>query len=76
MASVGLDINDKEDEIKKFVNSQFITASECMWRFFCFDVHGHDPSIQCLAVHEQNQQSVTFKEDNVAQALKNAQKTT
>ena len=76
MASVGVDIADKEDEIKKFVNSRFITASECMWRFFSFDVHGHDPSIQHLAVHEHNQQSVTFKENNVAQALNNAQKTT
>ena len=76
MASVGIDISDKQDEIKKFVNSRFITVSECMWRFFSFDVHGRDPSIHRLAVHEHNQQTVTFNENDVAQALKNAQKTT
>ena len=76
MASVGVDIGDKGDEIKKFVNSRFITASECMWRFFSFDVHGQDPSIQCLAVHEKNQQSVVFKKNNVETALQNAKKTT
>ena len=76
MASVGIDISDRQDEIKRFVNSRFITASECMWRFFSFDVHGRDPSIQHLAVHELNQQSVTFNENDVVQALKNAQKTT
>ena len=30
MASMAIEIEDKKDEIKKFVNSRFITASECM----------------------------------------------
>ena len=76
MASIGIDIVDRGDEIKRFVNSRFITASECMWRFFAFDVHGHDPSIQRLAVHDQNQQSVIFTENSVKQALESAKKTT
>ena len=76
MASVGIDTEDKGDEIKRFVNSRFITASECMWRFFTFDVHGRDPSIQRLAVHEHNKQSVIFKENNVVQALEKVNRTT
>ena len=48
---------DTVDEIKRFVNSRFITASEAMWRMFSFDVYDRDPSIQCLAVHEENLQS-------------------
>ena len=76
MASVAVDIADRGDEIKRFVNSRFITASECMWRFLGFDIHGHDPSIQRLAVHEHNQQSVIFKENNVQQALDNVKRTT
>ena len=76
MASIGIDIVDRGDEIKRFVNFHFITASECMWRFFAFDVHGRDPSIQRLAVHEHNQQSVIFKEDNVEQAICNVKRTT
>ena len=76
MASVGINIGEKGDEIKRFVNFWFITASECMWRFFAFDVHGRDSSIQRLAVHEHNQQSVIFKENNVEQALENVKRTT
>ena len=76
MASIGIDIVDRGDEIKRFVNSRFITASECMWRLFAFDVHGRDPSIQRLAVHEHNQQSVIFKEDDVEQAVRNLKRTT
>ena len=76
MASIGIDIVDRGDEIKRFVNSCFITASECMLRLFAFDVHGRDPSIQRLAVHEHNQQSVIFKEDNVEQAVHNVKRTT
>ena len=63
MASVGVEPHDKHDEIKKFVNSRFITASECMWRFFLFDVHERDPNVQCLAVLENKQHSVIFHED-------------
>ena len=44
-----------------FVNSRFITASESMWRFFKFNVHGRDPSVQHLAVHEEDKQTVVFK---------------
>ena len=76
MASMAIEVEDKKDEIKKFVNSRFITASECMWRFFGFDVHGHDPSIQRLAVHGHNQQSVIFKEDNIEHALQHVKRTT
>ena len=45
MASVALEPSKKRDEIKKFVNSRFITASESMWRFFKFNVHSRDPSV-------------------------------
>ena len=40
------DIKTKEqDEIKKFVNLQFITASEAYWCISGNDVHGREPSI-------------------------------
>ena len=31
-------------------------ASESMWTFFKFDVHGRDSSVQCLAVHKEDKQ--------------------
>ena len=63
------------DEIEKYVNSRFITASEGFWRICAFDVHGREPSIQCLAVHE-NSQIITFNERNPKAALSNPQETT
>ena len=69
MASVALEPSEKRDEIKKFVNSRFIMASESMWRFFKFNVHGRDPSVQCLAVHEEDKQTVVFKEDRPLEGL-------
>ena len=76
ITSVGVEPHDKHDEIKKFVNSRFITGSECMWRFFSFDVHGRDQSVQCLVVHENNQHSVIFHEDKPQEALGETQTTT
>ena len=64
------------DEIEKYVNSRFITASEGFWRICAFDVHGREPSIQCLAVHEENSQIITFNERNPGAALSNPQDTT
>ena len=76
MASVALEPSKKRDEIKKFVNSRFIMASESMWRFFKFDVHSRDPSVQCLAVHEEDKQTVVFKEYLPLKGLQKKRKTT
>ena len=81
MASVAMesDNGNKEgniDEIKKFVTSRFITSSEGCWRIFAFDTHGRDPSIQRLAVHEENLQMVTFNEGNPEEAISNPKNTT
>ena len=48
---------------------QFVTATESFWRICGFDVHGRDPSIQQLAVHEENLQMVTFNEENPREAV-------
>ena len=65
----------KGDEIQKFVNSRFITA-ESYWRIGGFDLHGRDPSIQRLAVHEENLQMVTFNEESPEEAIANPKDTT
>ena len=83
MASVSLGAEDegevqlKEiDEIKKFVNSRFITASEACWRIMGFNIHGRDPSVQRLAVHEENMQTITFNEARLEEAIANVKDTT
>ena len=57
------------DEIAKFVNSRFMTSSEGFWKICSFDTHGRDPSIQRLAVHEENTQMVMFNEENPEEAV-------
>ena len=42
------------DEINKYVNPRFYIASESFWQICAFDVHGREPSIQRLTVHEEN----------------------
>ena len=62
MTLVAVETSDKNDKIKKFINSRFITASECIWGFFAFDVQGRNPHVQRLAVHEEGRQTVIFQE--------------
>ena len=66
----------EQDKIKKFVNLRFITASESYWHISGNDVHGREPSIQRLAVHEENMQTVYFQENDVAGAITNPKNTT
>ena len=58
------------------MNLQFITASESYCRISGNDVHGGEPSIQRLAVHEESMQTVYFQENNVAEAITNPKNTT
>ena len=81
MASVAIEIRKKpskeqdgsdekeKDEIKKFVNTRFLTATEGYWRIFSFDTHGQDTGIQRLAVHEENTQTITFAEETLKMQL-------
>ena len=64
------------DEIHKYVNSQLVTASEAYWRIFEFDIHGQKPSVQCLAVHQKNSQTVIFGEAHPEEAIANLKQTT
>ena len=64
------------DEIIRYVNSRFISSSESFWKICSFDVHGREPSIQWLAVHEENSQIVTFHENNLEEAILHPKDTT
>ena len=83
MASVAMEVQDesqqnpkKVDEIIIYVNSKFMTASVEYWRIMGFDVHGRDPSIQQLVVHEENLQVVTFSAESPAEAIASPKDTT
>ncbi len=76
MASVGVQQTDSQDEIKDFVTSRWITPSTATWSTFEFPRHGQHPPIERLAVHEENQQKITFHEGEEEKALKRNHDTT
>ncbi|CAI9270649.1 unnamed protein product [Lactuca saligna] len=51
------------DEIKNFVDSRFICPHEATWRIFDFIIHYRNPPVQVLAVHLENMQNVTFRDN-------------
>ena len=69
MASVGAQKPDQNDEIKKYTTSRWITFSTASWNMFEFKTHDRYPSVERLAIHEENMQKVTFSTGHEEEAL-------
>jgi hypothetical protein len=54
----------KTNEIKKYLDCQYVFASKATWRIFEFDMHERFPTVECLQYHLPNQQMVLFDDDN------------
>ena len=67
---------EQTDEIAKFVDARYVSASEACWRLFHFDLQDRYPSIQRLALHLPNQQSLVYMEGHAEDAVRNVQNTT
>ena len=52
--------NQMLDEIKNFQSARWISAPEAMWRIYSFDLNEMHPSVMPLPVYLENQQPVTF----------------
>ena len=63
------------EETKRLSTPDFSLPSEGFWRIFSFDTHGGEPSIQRLAVHEENTQLIMFAEENPVEAILNPKDT-
>jgi len=57
------------DEIKKYLDCRYVSASEAAWRIFKFDMHERFPIIECLQYHLPNQQMVLFHDDDDVQEM-------
>jgi hypothetical protein len=57
------------DEIKRYVDCCYVSASEAMWRIFKFDMHERFPTIECLQYHLPNQQTVLFRNGDDVQEM-------
>ncbi|KAL3655186.1 hypothetical protein CASFOL_000972 [Castilleja foliolosa] len=61
--------NPPVNEIKNFVDGRYICPHEASWRILNFPIHERTPAVEVLAVHLQDMQNVTFKENLKLQAI-------
>jgi len=59
----------KVDEIKKYLDCCYVSASEGTWRIFKFDMHERFPTVERLQYHLPNQQMVMFDDDDDVQEV-------
>ncbi|KAL3655665.1 hypothetical protein CASFOL_000061 [Castilleja foliolosa] len=57
------------NEIKNFVDGRYIYPHEASWRILNFPIHERNPAVEVLAVHLEDMQNVTFKENLRLQAI-------
>ena len=80
----GVDITSSEvqrlagdrNEIAKFLNARTIDPYDATWRLFGFKVQDRFPAVQQLAIHEEDQQSIVFREGEAMNALESVKDTT
>jgi hypothetical protein len=57
------------DEIKKYLDCRYVSASEAAWCIFEFDMHERFPTVEHLQCHLPNQQIVLFHDDDDVQEV-------
>ena len=53
-----------DDEIRSYLDTRYVSASEGCWRLFAFPMHREFPAHQRLAIHLEGEQTVHFNEDD------------
>ena len=67
---------DVIDEIARYLDCRYISASESCWRMFGFEICGQYPAVEQLAVHLPNQQKVYIKRgESRADAMERSSRT-
>jgi hypothetical protein len=57
------------DEIKKYLDYRYVSASEAAWRIFKFDMHERFLTVDLLQYHLPNHQMVLFRDDDDVQEV-------
>ncbi|GJR68313.1 DNA helicase [Tanacetum coccineum] len=52
------------NEIQNYVEGRFICSHEAYWSILKFDIHCHEPAVQILAVHLEDIQRTTFRDQD------------
>lgn len=61
----------RRDEIKRFIDGRYVSASEAAWRIFHFDMHDQQPNIVRLQVHLPGQSMINFNPNDNPETLRN-----
>ncbi|CAL1359594.1 unnamed protein product [Linum trigynum] len=62
-ASVSTDLQEPIDEIKQYLDCQYLSAYEAAWRIYEFPIHERTPAVLRMCVHLPNQHTVPYNED-------------
>ncbi|KAL3635206.1 hypothetical protein CASFOL_019753 [Castilleja foliolosa] len=57
------------NEVLNFVDGRYICPHEAAWRILDFPIHERNPAVEVLAVHLEDMQNVTFRENLRLQAI-------
>jgi hypothetical protein len=53
----------EHDEIKMYIDAQYVSSMEAVWQLFHFPLHDKNPSVFRLQIHLPGQHLVTFDPD-------------
>ncbi|KAH0679181.1 hypothetical protein KY284_020266 [Solanum tuberosum] len=59
----------KNDEIKKYLDCRYISATKACWRIFKFDIHHRQPTVERLPFHLQGQNTIIVEESRRAESV-------
>ncbi|OBZ88918.1 hypothetical protein A0J61_03046 [Choanephora cucurbitarum] len=62
---------EQTDEIQRFIDARYVSASEACWRLFSFSLHDEFPKHQRLTIHLPGEEPVYFDEDDQAEDVLN-----
>ena len=63
-------------DIAKFINARTVDPYDAIWRLFGYKIQDRYPAVMQLAIHEEGQQTVIFREGEALEALENVKDTT
>ncbi|XP_049387184.1 uncharacterized protein LOC125851434 [Solanum stenotomum] len=59
----------ENDEIKKYLDCRYISATEACWRIYSFDIHHRQPAVERLPFHLHGQNTIIFEESRTAESV-------
>ncbi|XP_054274704.1 uncharacterized protein LOC128994295 [Macrosteles quadrilineatus] len=61
-------LGQQEDEVQHYVTKRMVGASDACWRLLDFPISKSEPTVECLPVHLEGKQTVTFCPTNLGDA--------